>query len=583
MKGQELRPSQYLYSYGVGAIVEAPDGPRVIKSIDQWGNFFDSPNPLDVLREFEIHDWRAKSVLRDARFFRLPTNADLKYSSSYVLFSAKPFPRWGLCMKHWKLARIRSDGKTGCPDCDPSENGGPTAIRFVLACPDGHLADINWNRVIHGGKPCGNEVYEWNEEGHSLDEIQLICTEPSCHAETKLGAIYRTFLQCPGIMQESGEQENCDRDARVVLRQASYLRVPEVRAFLTIPPISTQLHLALSEPAVRAALHMLDRQDKLSTDIMREELISLAREQHMIREGVLREILRASDRALLEATRKVLKTGFRPETLIESEKQELDALRIAVEDGAPPALTASRPTLEIEKGSSETFPISEEISLRVTPVKRLRTISVQIGYRRLVARDEIDPRHVETAYVNNGKWYVALEMMGEGIFIDLPPDNPLVMPDSETVRAWRMSYASAPPEDAYKYHPEFVWLHTLSHRVITALGIDSGYSSASIRERVYFTPERQHMIGGILLYVSQRGMDGTLGGLIALVRKFDRILKGALHQIDSCSNDPLCRGRVHHLGAKTGAACYGCLLVSETSCEHRNLFLDRNLLMETLS
>ena len=32
-----------------------------------------------------------------------------------------------------------------------------------------------------------------------------------------------------------------------------------------------------------------------------------------------------------------------------------------------------------------------------------------------------------------------------------------------------------------------------------------------------------------------------------------------------------------------GAACHGCLLVAETSCEARNLHLDRALLVETMA
>jgi hypothetical protein len=31
-----------------------------------------------------------------------------------------------------------------------------------------------------------------------------------------------------------------------------------------------------------------------------------------------------------------------------------------------------------------------------------------------------------------------------------------------------------------------------------------------------------------------------------------------------------------------GAACHGCLLVAETSCEARNLFLDRALMVNTV-
>jgi hypothetical protein len=70
--------------------------------------------------------------------------------------------------------------------------------------------------------------------------------------------------------------------------------------------------------------------------------------------------------------------------------------------------------------------------------------------------------------------------------------------------------------------------------------VDSGYSSAAIRERVYTYTENNKTVGGLLLYTAQSGGDGTLGGLIGLVPHFERILKSALRNVDACSNDPIC-------------------------------------------
>ena len=53
-----------------------------------------------------------------------------------------------------------------------------------------------------------------------------------------------------------------------------------------------------------------------------------------------------------------------------------------------------------------------------------------------------------------------------------------------------------------------------------------------------------------------------------------------------CSNDPVC---AHHEPDNRqeerflhGAACHGCLLIAETSCERRNEFLDRALVVATV-
>jgi hypothetical protein len=88
--------------------------------------------------------------------------------------------------------------------------------------------------------------------------------------------------------------------------------------------------------------------------------------------------------------------------------------------------------------------------------------------------------------------------------------------------------------------------------------------------------------GGVLLYTAQPGGDGTLGGMVALVPEFERVMDAVFRDLDSCSNDPLCGEESFSPGKYNGAACYACALVSETSCEHRNLRLDRNLLLQNL-
>ena len=85
-----------------------------------------------------------------------------------------------------------------------------------------------------------------------------------------------------------------------------------------------------------------------------------------------------------------------------------------------------------------------------------------------------------------------------------------------------------------------------------------------------------------MLYATQLGSEGTLGGLVALVPYFQGILDAAIENIQSCSADPLCLEHRFRPGNYNGAACYGCLLLSETSCEHRNMWLDRNVFLENI-
>ena len=110
-------------------------------------------------------------------------------------------------------------------------------------------------------------------------------------------------------------------------------------------------------------------------------------------------------------------------------------------------------------------------------------------------------------------------------------------------------------------------------------------------ERIYalWNPSRFGAAGrfGILIYTATAGNQGTLGGLVATTRYFGRILHSALQRLELCSNDPICAD--HEPTPTTddralhSAACHGCLLIAETSCEARNLFLDRALLVETMT
>ena len=80
--------------------------------------------------------------------------------------------------------------------------------------------------------------------------------------------------------------------------------------------------------------------------------------------------------------------------------------------------------------------------------------------------------------------------------------------------------------------------------------------------------------------------EGTLGGLVEVGRDISQHIRRALELGRLCSNDPVCAQ--HDPASKYenrylhGAACHGCLLISETSCEQHNDFLDRSLVVPTV-
>jgi hypothetical protein len=206
-----------------------------------------------------------------------------------------------------------------------------------------------------------------------------------------------------------------------------------------------------------------------------------------------------------------------------------------------------------------------DLVVRVAPISRLRVVMVNRGYRR--GSDEDPEVEVVPTSWQDGQqtWFAGAEMFGEGIYVD-SGDSRVDLVGNRLVR-----HAATPR------HPPsgFVWWHTLAHRVIRALAVDAGYSAASIRERIYWDEETG--LGGFLLYATQPGGDGTMGGLVEIGKHFRAVLSRSTQDVTSCSNDPLCEETGGHSG---DVACFACTMNSETSCAHRNRGLDRLLLAE---
>src|SRR5271157_404196 len=128
----------------------------------------------------------------------------------------------------------------------------------------------------------------------------------------------------------------------------------------------------------------------------------------------------------------------------------------------------------------------------------------------------------------------------------------------------------------------FVLLHSLSHLLITAVSLECGCPASSIRERIYAGSYGY----GVLLYTGTPDAEGTMGGLVEAGRHIARHIKNAIDLGRLCSNDPVCAQHApenqHECRFLHGAACHGCLLIAETSCEQHNDFLDRALVISTV-
>lgn len=586
MLGQSISPSQFILSYGVGALINTREGPNIILDFQNWGQMFSFHGAGKSLNDFEISDGNVTALLNGGRIFRIPTNADLEKPEEEVIFRTGLFPRWAKCERHKCLYQLSPSGMSNCPKCPPGKFAQDEAIKFLRACPDGHLDDIDWQRIIHRkNKNCNSKHFEWIQEtSDDLQSIRIRCLGKGCNAEATLWEIYNQTFHCSGYSPESDATEKCTKDAIVILKSASNIRQPENVSALTIPPKCTSLHYVLSLPAVLMALAMNPSIDK--SGLISALKQAAVNQSDLISPDTIDTIEEHDDDEVKQAIIDVKKPVDQKLTMVSLKEKEFDALKYYSFHGYPP--NPKEPVdFEIEKRSFVDLTFSSKLKVRVTPVKRLRIVIAQRGFRRYVRPksipvEQFSPRLVEKSYFDgHSHWYPSVAMRGEGIFIHILAEDHLHL-DEPSEHMWYREFMHH--NRNINFHPVFVFWHTFAHRVIQALGLDSGYSSASIRERIYVKPDSNATSGegGFLLYTSQTGGDGSLGGLIALTNHFDSVLDAAFRNLNACSNDPLCEDQAITRGRANGAACYACQFLSETSCDHRNLFLDRNLLRRSI-
>jgi hypothetical protein len=237
---------------------------------------------------------------------------------------------------------------------------------------------------------------------------------------------------------------------------------------------------------------------------------------------------------------------------------------------------------------------------RVMLVKKLKETRALAGFSRVFPGNELtlDQRKA-LLWRNSPKrqddWLPAYIVYGEGIFIEF---------NEEALRGWesRNAVVERVQPLARRYRraqlprrlqerpliPRFVLIHTFAHLLMNQLTFECGYSSASLRERLYVSDDTSAPMAGVLIYTAAGDSEGTMGGLVNMGTRgnLEPVVRRALDKARWCSADPVCM----EMGAEGGqgpdscnlAACHNCALVPETACEEFNRFLDRALVIGDL-
>lgn len=595
MNDGELRQGQVITTFGPGAMIDLPEVSVIVGGLELW-TYPKVPGKRAIYEpRLQAQLARRRSVA-EVKLYAPPLDPD-DPTQLGIGIKVVRFPRWFLAQKestyrdesgreyrtrplvHWK-ALVGGEYQD-----DLRKRYKVVPVRFVQVCPRGHIDDVNWIRFLTratGGIGSG-ELLFLDEAGAGNDFNEIFVRHERtgqrrrlADADISVGGLGGCSGHRPWL--GFGNREQCPMPARLMTRAASNAWFPHNLSVISLPDAGEKLRKAV---------------DAVYDTYLREGCAGVG------------DV--ASERRKRSAVRQALE-GF-------SDQAVWDEVQRRQSGKAPPPRSIKDAELETLLAQTETEPDDPESDFfarrrplgelppllrgkleRVVLVHRLREVVAQLGFTRLEApqtdiNGDLSANVQEAPLAAEEDWLPAIENRGEGVFISF---------NCEAVEAWRGRAQARGLQllDAYQQwcrangldprsvaHPglPYLMLHSLAHLLLVQVALECGYTTSSIRERVYASSSLGY---GILLYTAGSGSEGTLGGLVEVGRAIERHLVAAIERARLCSNDPVCS---HHQPVNDvqerqlhGAACHGCLFVPETSCERRNEHLDRALVVRAL-
>ncbi len=586
-----IRQSQIITTFGPGAMVDLPHHSVIVGGLDDWsfGN-----DRRAIFEERLVAKLEALLGVTGLKLFAPPVESN-DPQGPVTGVTAWQFPEWFVAQYSELRGRVRArplvhrQGLVNGERYEDREGGKHPVVpvRFVQACPNGHISDIDWPGFAHQYQkpPCLRPLWveEWGTTGDLADiVIACECGKSRSMAQATRGPEALGFCNGqrpwlgPAARERCGGEDSKPLPHRLLLRSASDAYFPQVLRVISIPD---------QDAALRAAVEKVWDQHLLYVDTPAD----LTKERK--RANVFAALEGHPDPKVFAEIQR--RRGLAPPVLRSIKQAEIETLLASTEeigDDAPEGVDFHAKRLALPSD-----PVVAAVD-RMVLVHRLREVMALAGFTRFepVMPDidgELSLEVRRAALARDTTWLPAVENRGEGFFLSFRRDalqawlgQPAVKQRGEQLKAgfdiWKDRHQAG---DQLQFPGlPYVLLHSLSHLLITAASIECGYSASSIRERIYAGESGF----GILLYTGTPDAEGTLGGLVHVGRSLDHHLRAALEMGRLCSNDPVCAQ--HHPDNKqeerflNGAACHGCLLIAEPSCERRNEFLDRALVVATV-
>ncbi|MBF2028310.1 MAG: DUF1998 domain-containing protein [Oscillatoriales cyanobacterium C42_A2020_001] len=596
----EIRQSQIISTFGPGSMVDLPNHSVLIGGLNHWkgdrrriyeDRLAGRVSELLGVKQIAMYappvdEQDPKSARSGITSFVFPIWFLAQMEETWETpdkrrYRTRPLLPWGSLVKGKYLTLERKKVPV-------------VPVRFVQACVNGHISDIDWYRFVHTDSPnrnCRGQL--WLDEGGSgNDFVDIFVRCETCKARRPLSDATvpngKVLGSCEGHRPWLGPaaKETCVSQVtgkpeynRLLVRSASNAYFAQTLSVISLPD---------SDEAIRKVV------DLVYEDFLKgSEGIDDIKFYRRKNEKVMLALEGFSDDAVWAEVKRRQSGSFdKPKSIKQVEIETLLSQPDEVGEDVPEGDFYAR-TRKLES----LHPLLSSKIDRIVLVHRLREVIAQIGFTRFEAvMPDVDGElslPVQPAALDiEPTWVPAIENRGEGIFISFKKEaiENWLKRDAVQNRGrslykgfdeWRSQRGIDPDKVKFLGLP-YVMLHSLSHLLITAVSLECGYAASAIRERIY-TGEAGY---GILLYTGTSGSEGTLGGLVQVGKRIEYHLMNALEMGKLCSNDPVCAQHQPNNQQENrflhGAACHGCLLIAEPSCERRNEFLDRALVTDTV-
>lgn len=631
MGSKQIRLGQLIAPFGPGSLYTDRYGvPHLVAGLDYWymeadrisGRLVSCTDPS----EFEIFEPRLSALLGVDRFrrppdHRRPAQGQASPPNARLTVPALRFPRWYRNTLSGQMRRFSLDTRA---TSQPVGGGRWQPVRFISVCSHGHISDFPWKEWIGCSCPGDGELVLTDRGGSELSSITIRCatcppgsegargrnlagttTRPRPDSDEKT-EFEKAGIRCGSERPWLGDGANdslCSGPLVGALinqtniyfpRTASAISIPHVEEprddiaamraalehFPEIGVISTLWKMKLHVQAVASAGATLRNAGIEATDAQAQEaLASLFDRGSVTVLGTARPAVPESDlQNFRRAEFNVIRTGM----------DDPAEKRLRVIPGAVPAEIApwiGRVGLVERLCETRAFYGFDRLEGSRSPLMEMPASAMKQLFR-------FPPQNPAD------RWLPAVEVYGEGLYLELREerlsrwlaDNDAWIrrrvDDGFVMRLQETCWAMSPLQPAtVQWAARFLLVHTLAHILINQLVFECGYSTASLRERLFVSDDSQAPMAGFVIYTAAGDSEGTLGGLVRLgqPRLLAPVIERAVSRASWCSADPVCSENNGGQGSRLVnlAACHACTLLPETCCETINQGLDRAMVVGT--